>query len=76
MKICMVTALGTGFPAGAENLGGGGSSKFGGRGGLKVVSATFVLVSFLSLNESSCQMRKYVFSFTLKAFVVLEKIKF
>ena len=75
MKICMVTALGTGFPAGAENLG-GGSSKFGGRGGLKVVSATFVLVSFLSLNESSCQMRKYVFSFTLKAFVVLEKIKF
>ena len=68
----MITALGTGFPAGAENL--GGSSKFGGKGGLKVVSATFVLVCFLSLNESSCQMGKNVF-FTLKAFFVLEKIK-
>ena len=40
---------------------------------LKVVSATFVLVYFFSLNESTCQT---VFSFTSKALFVLEKIKF
>ena len=43
---------------------------------LKVVSAIFVLVYFLSLNESTCQTRKNVFYFTSKALFVLEKIKF
>ena len=43
---------------------------------LKVVSAMFVLVYFLSLNESTCQTRKNVFYFTSKAIFVLEKIKF
>ena len=43
---------------------------------LKVVSATFVLVYFLSLNESTCQTRKNVVYFTSKALFVLEKIKF
>ena len=43
---------------------------------LKVVSATFMLVYFLSLNKSTCQTRKNVFHFTSKALFVLEKIKF
>ena len=43
---------------------------------LKVVSATFLLVCFLSLNESPCQTRKNAFYFTSKALFVLEKIKF
>ena len=43
---------------------------------LKVVSTTFLLVCFLSLNESTCQTRKNVFYFTSKALFVLEKIKF
>ena len=43
---------------------------------LKVGSATFLLVCFLSLNESTCQTRKNVFYFTSKAFFILEKIKF
>ena len=43
---------------------------------LKVVYATFVLVCFLSLNESTFQTRKNVFYFTSKALFVLEKIKF
>ena len=43
---------------------------------LKVVSAIFVLVYFLSLNESTCQTRKNVFYFTSKALFVLKKIKF
>ena len=43
---------------------------------LKVVSATFALVYFLSLNESTCQAKKNVFYFALKALFVLEKIKF
>ena len=43
---------------------------------LKVVSATFVLVCFLSLNESTFQTRKNVFYFTSKALFVLKKIKF
>ena len=43
---------------------------------LKVASATFVLVCFLSLKESTCQTRKNVFCFTSKALFVLEKIKF
>ena len=34
---------------------------------LKVVSATFVLVYFLSLNESTCQTRKNVFLFHFKS---------
>ena len=45
-------------------------------GGLKAVSATFLLVCFLSLNESICQTKKNVFYFTSKALFVLEKIKF
>ena len=43
---------------------------------LKVVSATFVLVFFLSLNESTCQTMKSVFYFTSKALFILEKIIF
>ena len=43
---------------------------------LKVVSATFRLVYFLSQNESTCQTRKNVFYFASKALLVLEKIKF
>ena len=43
---------------------------------LKIVSATFLLVRFLSLNDSTCQTRKNVFYFTLKGLFVLEKIKF
>ena len=43
---------------------------------LKVVSATFVLVYFLNLNESTCQTKKNVFYFSSKAFFVLEKINF
>ena len=43
---------------------------------LKVVSVTFLLVCFLSLNESTCQTRKNVFYFTSKALFVLKKIKF
>ena len=43
---------------------------------LKVVSATFLLVCFLSLNESTCQNRKNAIYFTSKALFVLEKTKF
>ena len=43
---------------------------------LKVVSTTFLLVCFLSINESTCQTRKNAFYFTSKALFVLEKIKF
>ena len=43
---------------------------------LKVVSATFLLVCFLSLNESTCQTRKNDFYFTSKALFILEKIQF
>ena len=43
---------------------------------LKVVSATFLLVCFLKLTESTSQTRKNVFYFTSKALFVLEKIKF
>ena len=43
---------------------------------LKVVSATYLLVCFLSLNESTYQTRKNAFYLTSKALFVLEKIKF
>ena len=43
---------------------------------LKVVSATFLLVCFVYLKERTCETRKNVFSFTSKAFFVLELIKF
>ena len=43
---------------------------------LKVVSSTFLLVSFLSLNESTCQTIKNIFYFTSKALLFLEKFKF
>ena len=43
---------------------------------LKVMSASFLLVCFLSLNESTCQIGKNVFYFTSKAPFVFEKIKF
>ena len=43
---------------------------------LKVVSATFLLVCFLSLNESTCQTKKKKIYFTSKALFVLKKIKF
>ena len=39
---------------------------------LKVVSATFLLVCFVSLKESTCETRKNVFYFSLKALFVLE----
>ena len=42
---------------------------------LKVVSATFLLVSFLNLNKSTCQTWESVFYFTSKALFVLEKFK-
>ena len=43
---------------------------------LKVVSATFLLVCFLYLKESTCETRKNAFCFTSKALFVLEIIKF
>ena len=43
---------------------------------LKVVSATFLLVCFVYLKESICEIRKNVFYFTSKALLVLEIIKF
>ena len=43
---------------------------------LKVVSATFALVCFLSPNESTCQTRKNAFYFTSKALFIPKKIKF
>ena len=43
---------------------------------LKVVSATFLLVCFLNLNESTYQTKKNVFYFTSKALFILKKIKF
>ena len=43
---------------------------------LKVVSATFLLVFFLSLKESTWESWKNVSYFTSKALFVLEKIKF
>ena len=43
---------------------------------LKVVSATFLPICFLSQNENTCQTRENVFRFTSKAFLALEKINF
>ena len=43
---------------------------------LKVVSATFLLVCFLCLKESTCETRKNVFCFTSKALFVFEITKF
>ena len=43
---------------------------------LKVVSATFFLVYFLSLNESTCQTKENTFYFTSKSLFVFKKIKF
>ena len=43
---------------------------------LKVVSATFLLVCFVSLKESTCKTRKNAFYFTLKALLVLEIFNF
>ena len=43
---------------------------------LKVASATFFLVCFVILKESTCETRKNVFYFTSKALFVLEMIKF
>ena len=43
---------------------------------LKVVSATFLLVCFVCLKESTCETRKNAFYFTSKALLVLEIIKF
>ena len=42
----------------------------------KVAPATFLLVSFLSVNESTYQTKKSVFYFTSKALSILKKIKF
>ena len=43
---------------------------------VKVVAATFLLVCFVSLKESTCEKKKNVFYFTSKALFVLEIIKF
>ena len=43
---------------------------------LKVMSATFLLVCFVCLKESTCETRKNVFYFTSKALLVLEIINF
>ena len=43
---------------------------------LKVMSATFLLLCFVCLTESTCKKRKNAFYFTLKALLVLEIIKF
>ena len=43
---------------------------------LKIVSATFLVVCFLSHNKSTCQTRKNVFYFTSEALFVLKKIRF
>ena len=43
---------------------------------LKVVSATFMLVCFVCLQESTCEIGKNVFYFASKALFVLETIKF
>ena len=43
---------------------------------LKVVSATFLLVSFVCLKESTLETRKNAFYFTSKALFILEIIKF
>ena len=40
------------------------------------MSATFLLVSFVSIKESTFETRKNVFYFTSKALFVLEIIKF
>ena len=45
-------------------------------GDLKVVSATFLLVCFVCLQESTPETRKNVFYFTSKALFILEIIKF
>ena len=43
---------------------------------IKVVSATILLICFVSLKENNYETRKNVFYFTSKALFVLEKIKF
>ena len=43
---------------------------------LKAVSATFLLVRFVCLKESTSETRKNVSYFTSKVLFVLEKIKF
>ena len=43
---------------------------------LNVVSATLLLVCFLSLKDTTCETKKNVFYFTLKDVFVLEIIKF
>ena len=40
------------------------------------VSATFLLVCFLSLKESTCETSKSIFYFTSKPLFILERIKF
>ena len=42
---------------------------------LMVASATFLLLCFVKLKESTCKARKNVFYFTSKALFVLDKIK-
>ena len=43
---------------------------------LKVMSATFLIVYFLSLNKNTCQTRKNNLYFTSKALFFHKKIKF
>ena len=43
---------------------------------LKIVCSTFLLVCFSILKDSTCETWKNIFYFTLKALVILEKIRF
>ena len=43
---------------------------------LKFVSVTYLLVCFVTLNDGTCETRKHVFYFVLKAFLILEIITF
>ena len=43
---------------------------------LKVMSATFLLVCFVSLQGGACETRRNIFYFISKALFVLEIIKF
>ena len=51
-------------------------NSFAGEVTLKVAPATFLLVCFVCLKESTCETRKNAFYFTSKALFVLEIIKF
>ena len=53
-----------------------GASRASETGYLKVASATFLLVCFICLKESTCKTKKNAFCFTAKALLVLEITNF